>query len=61
MFVSNGLYVWMVQFIYYCQLPNVWEVDSYTHMFDNTVDWLICDYVDFVYLTGYYEFASNLW
>ncbi len=48
------LYVWILQFSY-CQLPNVWEVDTYTYMCDNTVDWFRCDSIDYVYLAGYYE------
>jgi len=25
------------------------------------MDWFRCDYVDYIYLAGYYEFMSNQW
>ena len=30
-------------------------------MCDTNVDWFRCDYIDYIYLAGYYEFISNLW
>ena len=53
------LHVWMVQFIYYLLSPIGCQCKAYTYLCDNTVDWLICNYVDYVYFTGHYEFASN--